>query len=850
MSNPDLLQEVSLVPSIFSGYTPRSSAYDELIDEAGVMRPHWRSLAAALDQLGLEELDRRLTDARRLLRENGITYTTREDPHDARPWDIDLFPLLFDHGPWRELVAGINQRAKLLDAIIRDIYTTGSLVIRRLFPPELLFASPGFMRSCTGQPVPGDCYLHLYSADVVRAADGSWRVVADRTNAPWGLGYALENRMVTTRMFPGMMRDCRIERLAPFFMALQQQLRDCAPAHRDNPRIVLLSEGSQSSRHFEDAYLARYLNYTLADVGDLAVRDNYVLLKTLGGLLPVDVIFRRLTDTVCDPLEFQGQATHGVPGLLQAVRAGKVAVVNALGSSVVETPALMPYLPALCERLLQQELQLQSVETCWSGTPEGRAELLSGRPDLVHVPTFSWGTPAVDEPRQVPAAQVDSLAARMAKDLWGSVGQVIPVCSTAPVHSPQAVCSAPISLRVFAVRSGDGYHVLPGGLVRVAVEERQAVVGIQRGQVSKDAWVIAATEVAEVTLLQSPNEPARLRRGGAELPSRVADNLFWLGRYAERADAAARMLRTLVTRLADESQMTLAPELTPLIRTLVTEESLPREFLTEDGKQLQTDLEGVLAAAVLDQHRSASCGFFRTLELLSAAADLVRDRLSVENWKILNGLREDMQAALAQGFETLSDLLEMLGQAITGLAAFSGMAAESMTRSQGWRFMDLGRRLERSMHTLTLVQEFVACDAGQIPSLQETMLEVGESLMTYRSRYLANLRLDLVLDLLLTDETNPRAVAFQLAAIEEHVSQLPHDRSEALLSADRRLAINMRNSIRQVDIETLEESRRAGEHQRLDRLLARLAEQLPRLSELVSHRYFVHAGIPRQLVEW
>ena len=228
---------------------------------------------------------------------------------------------------------------------------------------------------------------------------------------PLGIGVCAGESDGLARMFPGMIRDCQIERLAPFFIALQQKLRDCAPAHRENPRIVLLSEGSQSTRHFEDAYLARYLNYTLADVGDLAVRDNYVLLKTLGGLLPVDVIFRRLSDTVCDPLEFQGDATHGVPGLLQAVRAGKVAVVNALGSSVVETPALMPYLPALCERLLQQDLQLQSVETWWSGTPAGRAEMLSGRPGMVYVPTFSWGTPAVDEPRQQAAPPAESLAA-------------------------------------------------------------------------------------------------------------------------------------------------------------------------------------------------------------------------------------------------------------------------------------------------------------------------------------------------------------------------------------------------------------------------------------------------------
>ena len=321
----------------------------------------------------------------------------------------------------------------------------------------------------------------------------------------------------------------------------------------------------RAARHFEDAYLARYLNYTLAEVGDLAVRNNYVLLKTLGGLLPVDVVFRRLPDAVCDPLEFQGQAAHGVPGLLQAVRAGNVAVVNALGSSVVETPALLPFFPALCRHLLQQELQLQSVETWWSGTPDGRAAMLAERHGYrlsSDIRVGHAGGRAADGNRSTP--RLDMPGQRVAQDPYGWVGQAIPVCSTAPIRGPQAVCPAPISLRVFAVRSGEGYHVLPGGLVRVAAEERQAVVGIGRGEVSKDAWIVAEAEVADVTLLQSPNEPARLRRGGAELPSRVADNLFWLGRYAERADAAARMMRTVVTRLADESQLIVAPELTPL----------------------------------------------------------------------------------------------------------------------------------------------------------------------------------------------------------------------------------------------------------------------------------------------
>ena len=604
MSIPDSSQASSAEPSIFEGYVPRTDAYDELVDTSGRVREHWRPLAAGLTELGVEELDRRLTEARRLLRENGITYTTREDPGDARPWDVDLFPLLFDAPQWRELSAGVAQRARLLDAVIRDVYTSNNLLTRRALPPELLYANPGFLRPCAGQRVPGDCYLHLYAADLIRTSDGAWRVVADRANAPSGVGYALENRIVFARMFPGMIRDCRIERLAPFFIALQKMLRDFAPQHRDNPRVVLLSEGSQSSRHFEDAYLARYLNYTLAEVGDLAVRHGYVTLKTLGGLLPVDVVFRRLSDTLCDPLEFHGDAALGVPGLLQAVRAGHVAVVNALGSSAVETPALLPFLPDLCRRLLQEELRLPSVETWWSGTPEGRQRMLAGFEDLTFQTTFPESSSVVMSPAAWEPSDQEPVAERLAIDPYGLVAQMPPIRSTAPVRSPGAVRPAPISLRVFAVRSGEEYHVLPGGLVRVVVEKPLPDASISLREASKDAWVIADADVADVSLLQSPNEPARLRRGGAELPSRVADNLFWLGRYVERADAAARMMRTVVVRLADESQITVAAELTPLVRTLVAEEVLPREFLTDDGQQLRTDREGVLAVEIL---RSTSC---------------------------------------------------------------------------------------------------------------------------------------------------------------------------------------------------------------------------------------------------
>jgi len=847
MNQKPLAGEVLTPDTMFQGYSPPAGRYDELLEPAGAFRDHWRPFVVGWHELGVDELARRWTEAQRLLRENGITYTIHGDAADIRPWDVDMFPLVLPADQWRELSAGIVQRARLLDFVVRDVYSAGQLLSRRVLPPELVLANPGFLRACHGQPVPADCYLHFYAVDLVRTSDGQWRAVADRTDAPLGVGYTLENRIAFARMFPGMIRMCWVERLAPFFIALQQAFRDLAPRRRENPRIVLLSEGPGSFHYFEDAYLARYLNYTLAEAGDLTVRDGQVLLKTLGGLLAVDVVLRRLADRLCDPLELQGDSTCGVPGLLQAVRAGNVAVVNALGTSLLEAPALLSCLPALCRTLFGEELRLPSVETVWSGTPDGRRHLVQRADELLFYPAFPGGEPPVVPPDGtggLTSAQVEETLRRAPFSL---VGRSPFQRSTAPVWDAGGVRPAPVSLRVFAVRTGDTYQVLPGGLVRVVPGERVLEPSISAGEASKDAWIVAETEVPEVSLLRPPGESFVLRRGGAELPSRVADNMFWLGRYVERADTASRLMRTLVVRLADESQADSSPELIPLLRTLAAEGYVPAEAVTDEALPQSRDLSGILVASLLDASQPASLS--ATLRSLDRTSNLVRDRLSLDGCKILNGLHQAFLSAIGMDHLMLSDLLLFLDRAIRDLAAFGGLAAESMTRSQSWRFMDLGRRLERSLHILALVRNFLARDVGEHASLLETLLEVGDSLMTYRSRYLANLRLAPVLDLLLTDETNPRSLAYQLAAIEEHVANLPRDESQALLGPERRLALNLLNHVRQVDVAMLESRGRDGKRSGIDRLLVRLASQLPRLSELVMHKYFVHAGSPRQLAE-
>jgi uncharacterized circularly permuted ATP-grasp superfamily protein/uncharacterized alpha-E superfamily protein len=794
-------------------------------------------------------LAERLVEARRLLRENGITYATGDGPGDARPWEVDAFPLVIAADDWAQLAAGVAQRARLLDAILRDVYLREQLLPARTLAPELVFANPGYLRPCQGQHVPHDCFLHLYAVDVVRGPDGRWGVVTDWTDAPTGLGHALETRLVLARMFPGMIRECRIDRLAPFFVTLQQTLRSLAPAHRENPRIVLLSEGADSVQRFEDTYLARYLNFMLVESGDLAVRDEKVVLKTLGGLLPVDVIWRRMSDRVCDPLELPGDTSRGVPGLLQAVRASHVSVVNALGSSLVQAPALLPYLPALCQRLLRESLRLASVETFWSGTPLGQQTLLAAQGGLMFRAAFGAAGQCEVSPgdgRHEP----NHVAELLRRDPYGLVAQQPPLSSTAPVKtSREHIVSAPLALRLFAVWSGTGYQVLPGGLARGLLPPVESGGAAARVTTRKDVWVVAAAEISDVSLLQSPHERITLRRGGAELPSRVADDMFWLGRYVERTDSAARMLRSLVARLAAETERASSPWLAPLLRTLVTEEHLPRELVTPDGNHLRTESEAAVALAILCVD-TPQAGFLSCVDALSTTADRVRDRLSPDSWSLLHHLRGEYHAARGQRVDTLADLLTLFGNTIAALAAFGGLAAESMTRTQGWRFMELGRRLERALHTLVLVQNFLISNAGQSPTLLEMLLEVGDGLMTYRSRYLAQLRLAPVLDLLLTDETNPRSVAYQLAAIAQDVAHLPPSDAPALLSDEERLALNMLNSVRQVDLDMLEQAGQRSDRNRLERLLSRLTDQLPRLSDLVSHKYFVHAGSPRQLAEW
>jgi uncharacterized circularly permuted ATP-grasp superfamily protein/uncharacterized alpha-E superfamily protein len=855
-------------------YSPAGSTPDELYDPQGRVRPHWTNFRKSLESLGAAELTRRWVEAQDLIRENGVTYNVYGDPRGLnRPWQLDPIPLLISAEEAEILERGLIQRGRLLEALMRDLYGPQQCLALGLLPRELVFANPAFLRSCHHMRVSQDRYLHLYGANIGRGADGAFRVLGDRTQSPSGAGYALENRLVLSRMLPDAFRDCRVQRLAPFFRAFRETLCSIAPYNRDNARIVLLTPGPYNETYFEHAYLSRYLGFTLVEGGDLTVRDNRAYLKVLGGLQPVDVILRRLDDDYCDPLELRPDSFLGVPGLVQAVHSGSVAVANALGTGLLETPGLLAFLPALCRSLLGEDLLLPSVATWWCGDPLICNYVLDNLSDLVLKPAYA-GTrlePVFgDELSAVErAALVSSIRARPHE----FVAQERLTLSTAPAFVDGRLEMRHLVLRTYLAAHADSFLMMPGGLTRFSASNADMVVSMQRGGGSKDSWILSQGPVSTLSLLPPAGLPVRLSRGGKDLPSRVADNLYWLGRYAERAEGLTRLLRAVLVRLTETSGLADVPELSVLLRA-VTCMSLSYPGFVGEGNELRLAApEAELLDVIYDSDRPGSVA--SVLGALCRVAGTVRDRISRDMWRVVNDLegleRNGSPAPSTTGpaaknsagrAPNLSCALDLLDHTVLTLAAFSGLAMDSVTRGDAWRFLDLGRKLERSVHTVSLLSNTLVSATVPEAPLLEALLEIADSSMTYRRRYQGGVEPAGVIDLLLADEGNPRSLAFQLAAIAEDIEHLPRDANGTSRSTEQRLMLAALTAVRLADADRLALVQNArgdsggaetagadsdGRRIELEALLNETARALPAVSDAVTQTYLSHLQISRHL---
>lgn len=814
--------------------------FDELRDTTGALRPHWGAFARTLMALSPEEFARRQNSARATVQDNGVTYNVYDDRGgQARPWQLDIVPFILSASDWQKIETAVIQRAMLADLILRDVYGPQRLICENILPPHLVTGHPQFLRPLCGARPAKDVFVHLYSADLARSADGSWKVMASRTDAPGGLGYALENRLVVSQTFPESFGEMRVARLAAFFNAYRESILDLGGARGD--RAVLLTPGPYNEAYFEHVYLAHYLGLTLVQGDDLAVRDNTVFLKTLTGLERVAAIFRRVDSDFCDPLEFRGDSALGVPGLTEAVRAGNVVLANALGGGVIESPAMDAYLPNICRALLGEELLIPDIATIWCGTEWGRKEALlrmkhsiirdafDARPLFSRKSSARLGADLSNEEHEHVIARLNRRGETMVLQETSPLG-------VAPVFENGQFGAKPISLRVFAAWTPNGWMVMPGGLTRVAADDTVRALSMQSGASSKDAWVLSTTAVDNFSLLNNGDRALQIKRYGESAPSRAMDNLFWLGRYAERTESFVRILRAVTRRISDEPASAIDVARKLLIPYSQASDA-PIEHIA-DEHELAAELKLLIYSP---RH---SRGLPRLLSRVEQTAWSVRDRLSLDTWRTIHAMtyQEELPAPEAP-FEAAGARF-YLDALVRRTAALSGLAAENMTRGPNWLFMELGRRVERAQHLAWLVRQTVAVADARETEHMRILLEIDDSAMTYRSRYLNLFQLVPFVDLLLLDETNPRSCAFQLAAIESHLRELPRITLAQKSDVPGRIAHDMGTALRKANPAQLAQSRsdaRPGLIALTDSMIACAAE----LSDAIADAYFQHASRSR-----
>jgi uncharacterized circularly permuted ATP-grasp superfamily protein/uncharacterized alpha-E superfamily protein len=828
-------------------------AYDELhgrvADEAPAgdeLAPAWTRFFDAAGADGWIDLAQTKSRIARRVQDDGVTYNVyAEGAAAANAWPLEPLPFLIDAAAWSQIEAGVAQRARLLDAVLADVYGSRGLLDEGLLPASLVLAHPQYLRAMHGCRPAGGVRLHVAAFDLARGADGQWRVVGQRTQAPSGLGYLLENRLIIAQQFPAAFRDLHVQRVAAAFLGLMQGLQRLSSCNDSSPRVVLLTPGPHNETYFEHAFLARYLGVTLVEGGDLTVRGERLYLKTLHGLEPVHVLLRRVDDEWLDPLELRGDSALGVPGLLGVIRAGQVVVANSPGAGFLESPGLAAFWPAIARRLLGEELLLPSTTSWWCGEESVWEVQRERLPEFVVAPTFPTSeTTQAFAPHGV-AELAPAARAALRDDIEDCPARYTLQARLRPSEIPvwnEGVLEPRAALvRVYAMTDGrGGWRVLPGALTRVATRRestQDAWLSMQHGSVSVDTWVMTEGEVDPTSLLPPPLKPADLAHVRRTVTSRAAENLFWLGRYTERADNTVRLARIALETLGNGK-----PRVLEALGRLAARNGLTGAGVPAPGQSLRV-FERALVHTMLDP-RATSVAY--NLRALRACAQALRERLSQEHWKLIDEVGRDFEARLGailqpgaagHGIEAVSDVLAVLQRAATHLAAITGAQSDRMTRDDGWRLLSVGRQTERLdflSHALSLGIEL---DLPAIDDGFTLLLALFDSTITYRAQFQARRELPPLLHLLVLEPDNPRSLAGVAHTLRDRVTRLARHEAKWV----QRVLLEM-PAPDEWSLEALCALDDQGQHGALVASLRNLGERTQALSAEVGRRLFSHVG--------
>jgi len=831
--------------------------------------PPWQTFFDQLGTTGLDDLDRRTQTLARQVRDNGITYNVyASQGGPQRPWALDLFPLILTPDSWQQIEVGVKQRARLLERVMADVYGPQQLIREAMIPPALVQGHPGYLRAMHGVAPVGGTHLHIAAFDLARGPDGQWAVVSQRTQAPSGLGYLLENRLLISRQFPQAFEAMNIQRLAATYRVWVESLKAHSPEGA-NAHVALLTPGPYNETYFEHAYLARYLGLTLVEGHDLTVRDERVYLRTLRGLEPVHVLLKRLDDEFLDPLELRADSTLGIPGLLQAVRAGHVVVANAPGSAFLESPALLGFLPGLSEKLLGEKLQLPALDTWWCGE---RAALASVLPQLEHMaikPTYpgshAHGTFDAALGRTLTQAQRDEWVGRITRQPDRYTLQAYTPLSQMPTwkNTTEGVVQRSVMLRVFALRNGvgdgnDSWRVLPGGLARIAAPHAE-IASMQRGGSSADVWVQTEADVDRSSLLPKHSAASTFTHRQRLVTSRAAENLYWLGRYTERSENMVRLVRLCIEALNGEDPASRS--LWAWLQLLTQRQGLvpagvPSAHAASEDKATSTPsmgarrrvFERTLIACLDQDEHSTSVGY--NLRALHQAASSLRERLSPEHWNAIVHCVDQFSADCAltgsQREFSAVQALQALDAASSALAAITGAQTDRMTRDDGWQLLSIGRHVERLgflSSALDLAVEVGAFEntADEAHSADENsshfaaLLSLFDSTITFQAQYQQSRELAPLIELLVQDNDNPRSLAWVARTLRGRLSKLaktPMGEPDALA----RLVPDLKHT----DLEQLCTPNAVGHHPNLRACLTECMQAAWQVSDAITAHYFSH----------